>query len=139
MALKSLRSKLLLFVSAFVVGSGFLISAIITERYSASLFETMMAQGENIAHAVALEAADEVLINDLVSLQKMLDHHIRSHSGVAYLFFMELQSLVFRTAVQLERTLRSTLKRHVNCDSGKSYRFFSLIQVESRGETSGRP
>ena len=46
----------------------------------------MTAQGENLAQAIALEAADPVLINDLVSLQVMLDHQIRSHSALAYLF-----------------------------------------------------
>jgi two-component system response regulator HydG len=97
MALKSLRGKLLLLVSAFVVGSGLLISAFITHRYSASLFETMMAQGENIAHAIALEATDQVLINDLVSLQKMLDHYIRSHNAVAYLFIKSGQEILAHT------------------------------------------
>jgi len=96
-ALKSLKSKLLLLVSAFVAGSGLFISAFITQRYSASLFETMIAQGENIAHAIALEATDQVLINDLVSLQKMLDHHIRSHNGVAYLFIKRDQEILAHT------------------------------------------
>jgi two-component system response regulator HydG len=96
-ALKSLRTKLLLSVSAFVVASGFLISALITQRYNSSLLETMMAQGENIAHAVALEAADEVLINDLVSLQKMFDHHIRSNNAVAYLFIHRDQEILAHT------------------------------------------
>lgn len=97
MPLKSLKSKLLLLVSAFVVGSGLLISVFITQRYSSSLFETMIAQGENIAHAIALEATDQVLINDLVALQKMLDHHIRSHNGVAYLFIQRDQEILAHT------------------------------------------
>ena len=86
MAWKSLEGRLLLAVSAFVVGSGFLISSFITQSYSTNLLETMTAQGENIAHSVALEAVDRVLINDLVSLQKMLDHQLRSHGTLAYLF-----------------------------------------------------
>ncbi|PKN28392.1 MAG: RNA polymerase subunit sigma-54 [Deltaproteobacteria bacterium HGW-Deltaproteobacteria-21] len=97
MPFKSLKSKLLLLVSAFVVGSGLLISVFITQRYSASLLETMMAQGENIAHAIALEATDQVLINDLVALQKMLDHHIRSHNAVAYLFIQRDQEILAHT------------------------------------------
>ncbi|RJR51706.1 MAG: HAMP domain-containing protein [Desulfobacteraceae bacterium] len=94
---KSLKSKLLIFTSIFVVGSGLLISAFITHRYSASLFETMMAQGENIAHAIALEATDQILINDLVSLQQMLDHYIRSHNAVAYLFIKNDQEILAHT------------------------------------------
>jgi two-component system response regulator HydG len=46
----------------------------------------MAAQAQNLAHAVALEAADKILLNDLVSLQKTLDHHMRSHSIISYLF-----------------------------------------------------
>jgi two-component system response regulator HydG len=95
--LKTLRAKLLVSVSAFVVGSGLLILALITQRYSTSLSETLVAQGENIAHAVALEATDEVLINDLVSLQKMLDHHIRSHQAIAYLFIQRDQEVLAHT------------------------------------------
>ncbi len=83
---KSLKGKLLIAVSALVIGSGILISILVTERYSKSLLLAMTAQAENVAHAVALQAADEILINDLVSLQKMLDHHLRSNQSIAYLF-----------------------------------------------------
>jgi len=46
----------------------------------------MAAQAENLAHGVALEAADKILINDLVALQKMLGSQARSHPNIAYLF-----------------------------------------------------
>jgi two-component system response regulator HydG len=84
MRLKSLKSKLLVAVSALVMGSGLLISLLVTQRYSGSLLETMVGQAENIAYEVALEAADKGLINDPVGLQKMLDRHLRSHRAVAY-------------------------------------------------------
>ncbi|UCE64530.1 MAG: sigma 54-interacting transcriptional regulator, partial [Nitrospirota bacterium] len=87
--MRSLRGKLLLAVSVLVIGSGLLISFLVTQRYSSSLFETMVAQAENLAHAVALEATEKVLINDLVALQKMLDHQIRSTSSLAYLFVVK--------------------------------------------------
>ncbi len=83
---RSLKSKLLLAVSALVIGSGILISLMVTQRYSRSLLEAMTAQAEHLAHAVALEAADKILINDLVALQKMLDHQMRSNPSIAYLF-----------------------------------------------------
>ncbi|UCH00025.1 MAG: hypothetical protein JSU78_06240 [Deltaproteobacteria bacterium] len=86
MRLQSLKGKLLVAVSALVIGSGLLISLLVTQRYSRSLLETMAAQAENLAHAVALEAADTILINDLVALQKMLDHHMHSSPALAYLF-----------------------------------------------------
>ncbi len=85
MSPKSLRGKLLVAVFALVVGSGLLISLFVTQRYSDSLRTAITAQAENLAHAVALEATEKVLINDLVSLQKMLDHQMRSNPALAYL------------------------------------------------------
>lgn len=86
MRVQSLRSKLLAAVSALVITSGLLISLLVTQHYSTSLFETAKAQAENFAHALALDAADKILINDLVTLQKMLDDKINSNPTVAYLF-----------------------------------------------------
>jgi transcriptional regulator with GAF, ATPase, and Fis domain len=86
MGMKSLRSKLLAAVFAFVIGSGLLISLLVTQRYSYTLRTAITAQAENLAHAVALEATEKILINDLVALQKMLDHQMRSNPSLAYLF-----------------------------------------------------
>ena len=86
MRFQSLKSKVLLPVSALVIASGLLISMLVSQRYSSSLLEAMSAQAQNLAHAVALDAADKILINDLVSLQKMLDHQMRSHPNISYLF-----------------------------------------------------
>ncbi len=83
---QSLKTKLLLGASALVIGSGLLISLLVTQRYSRTLFEALTAQAENLGHAVALESADKILINDLVALQKMLDHQTSSHPAIAYLF-----------------------------------------------------
>jgi DNA-binding NtrC family response regulator/HAMP domain-containing protein len=86
MGMKSLRSKLLAAVFALVVGTGLIISILVTQRYSDSLREAITAQAENLARAVALEATEKILINDLVSLQKMLDHQMGSNPSLAYLF-----------------------------------------------------
>ena len=51
----SLKSKLLIIVSCLVIGSGLLISLLVTPRYSRSLFESMTAQAENLAQAFALD------------------------------------------------------------------------------------
>jgi transcriptional regulator with GAF, ATPase, and Fis domain len=96
-AWKSLEGKLLLAVSAFVVGSGLLISFLITQRYGVTLLETMTAQGESIAQAVALEAVDRVLINDLVSLQKLIEHHMSSNAALAYLFIHKGEEILANT------------------------------------------
>ncbi len=97
MRLQSLKSKLLLAVSALVIASGLLISLVVTQRYSSSLLETMTAQAENVAHEVALEAADKILTNDLVALQKMLDHQMRSNPPVAYLFIVRDDQVLAHT------------------------------------------
>jgi two-component system response regulator HydG len=85
----SLKNKLLIAVSITVIGSGLLISLVVTQRYSSSLFASLNAQAENIAQAVALDATDKILTNDLVSLQKMLDYHISSDPNIAYLFVVK--------------------------------------------------
>ncbi|MGD8503206.1 MAG: sigma 54-interacting transcriptional regulator [Syntrophobacterales bacterium] len=97
MRFQSLKSKLLFVVSALVIGSGLLISFLVTQRYSSSLFNAASAQAENIAHAVALEATDKILINDLVALQKMLDHHMRSNPSLSYLFITKDEEILAHT------------------------------------------
>ncbi len=97
MRMQSLRSKLLLAVSALVIASGLLISLLVTQRYSTSLFKTAKARAENLAHALALDAADKILINDLVALQKMLDDKIKSGPAVAYLFIIRDGQLLAHT------------------------------------------
>jgi len=99
MRLQSLKSKLLLAVSALVIGSGILISLVVTQRYSKSLFEAVTAQTENLAHAVALEATDKILVNDLVALQKMLDHQLRSNPSIAYLFILRDDLILAHTFI----------------------------------------
>ena len=88
MPMQSLRSKLFLTVSVLVIVSGLLISSLVTQRYSKSLFRTAKAQAENLAHDLALDATDKILINDLVPLQKMLDDKKSTNPAVAYVFII---------------------------------------------------
>ncbi|UCF00562.1 MAG: HAMP domain-containing protein, partial [Deltaproteobacteria bacterium] len=97
MRFQSLKSKLLFTVSALVIGSGLLISFLVTQRYSSSLLNAASAQAENVAHAVALEATDKIFINDLVALQKMLDHHLRSNTHISYLFIVQGDEILAHT------------------------------------------
>jgi transcriptional regulator with GAF, ATPase, and Fis domain len=83
---RSLKSKLLLAVAALVLGSGLVIAFLATQRYSATLHRTMLSQAENLAHSVSLDAADKVLLNDLVALQRMLDQQTQSNPLIAYIF-----------------------------------------------------
>jgi transcriptional regulator with GAF, ATPase, and Fis domain len=97
MRFQSLKSKLLFVVSALVIGSGLLISFLVSQRYSSSLLNAAAAQAQNIAHAVALEATDNILINDLIALQKMLDHHMRSNPPLSYLFITRDEKILAHT------------------------------------------
>lgn len=85
---KSLKNMLLLAVALLVITTGITVSQLVAHRYSASLLEGAAARAENMAHKLALEALDKVLINDMVSLQKMLDDQIASDPTVAYLFIV---------------------------------------------------
>ena len=93
----SLKNKLLLAVSITVIGSGLLISLVVTQRYSSSLFSSLSAQAENIAQAVALDATDKILTNDLVALQKMLDYHMTSNPHTAYIFIVKDNQVLAHT------------------------------------------
>ena len=97
MRFQSLKSKLLLAVSLLVIGSGLLISILVTQRYSSSLFQSLSAQAENLAHAVELDATDKILTNDLVALQKMLDYKIRSNPMLAYIFIIRDNQVLAHT------------------------------------------
>jgi len=88
MSSKSLRRKLFLTVSVLVISSGAIISLLVTHRYSVSLFQGAVAQAENNAHTLAQDAADKILINDLVALQKLLDDQLHSNEFVSYLFIV---------------------------------------------------
>lgn len=84
----SLKGTLLLAVSVMVITSGLLVALLMGQRYSASLQDALHARARSLAQGLALHAADKVLINDLVALQKMLDHQLRSDHAVSYLFLV---------------------------------------------------
>jgi two-component system response regulator HydG len=87
--LLSLKSKLLATISVIVILTGLAIAGVVTQRYSGALHQEMMGQSENLAHGIALDAADRILINDLVGLQKMLDQQRRIQPALAYLFILK--------------------------------------------------
>ena len=86
---KSLKNTLLLTVAILVVISGLFISQIVTHRYSVSLIEGAVARAENIAHSLSLDAADTILLNDRVGLQKLIDDQMVSTPDVAYIFVVK--------------------------------------------------
>ena len=94
---KSLRYTLLIGIAVVVIISGLLISQLITHRYSVSLMEGAVAQAENAAHKLALDAAEGILINDLVGLQRLLDAQMTVNPSVAYIFVVREGEVVSHT------------------------------------------
>ena len=102
---RSLRYTLLLAIAAIVLVSGLLISQLVTHRYSNSLIEGAVAQAENAAHKLALDATEKILINDIVGLQRLLDGQIAAHPAVSYIFIIrdgQVLSHTFQAGVPAE-------------------------------------
>jgi len=83
---RTLKHTLLLAMAILVLSSGAVISQIVTHRYNRSLAQEAVTRAEIIAHNLALDAADKILINDLVALQKLLDDQMASEPAIGYLF-----------------------------------------------------
>jgi transcriptional regulator with GAF, ATPase, and Fis domain len=92
-----LRSKLLLTVAVLVIGSGLIISLLEANRFSESLRRAAITQGEYLSRAVALEATNKILINDLIGLQNLLNHQLHSNPSVSYLFVIKKGSILAHT------------------------------------------
>ncbi|MFA5904593.1 MAG: sigma 54-interacting transcriptional regulator [Desulfobacula sp.] len=85
---KQLKTMLLLTVALLVIITGILLSQILIQNYSANLMAQATARAESIAHKLSLDVADKMLINDLVSVQKILDDQLKSEPAVSYLFIL---------------------------------------------------
>lgn len=94
---QSLKNRLLLIVSILVVGSGIAISLLVTQRFSKSLLAAAAAEAEHLAHSLSLEATDKILINDLVSLQKLLEYQMGSNPSISYLFIVNNDRVLSHT------------------------------------------
>jgi DNA-binding NtrC family response regulator/HAMP domain-containing protein len=102
---KTLRHTLLLAIAVIVLVSGVLISQLVTHRYSLSLMEGAVAQAQNAAHKLALDATEEILINNLMGLQRLLDGQIAAHPAVSYIFIIrdgQVLSHTFQAGVPVE-------------------------------------
>ena len=84
-------------MSTLVIGSGLFISLLETHRFSKSLHQSAITQGEYLSREVALEATNNILINDLVALQNLLNHHQLSNSSVAYIFIVREGQILAHT------------------------------------------
>jgi two-component system response regulator HydG len=97
MRLKSLQNQMLVAVSSLVMVSGFLISLLVTERYTRNLLETMTVQAKQVAQAIELDTTERILTNDLVGLQKTLEQHTHDNSAMSYLFIQRDKQVLAHT------------------------------------------
>ncbi len=97
MKLQSLRSKLVMSVSALVIGSGLVISLVETNRFSKTLHESAISRGEFLSQELALEATNIILINDLIALRTLLNNHLLSNPSLAYLFIVKENKILAHT------------------------------------------
>ncbi len=97
MGFRSLKTRLAIAACLLVVTSGLALSLLVTNKYSESLVVSARNQAENLAHALAMESAEKVLTNDLVALQKSLDHQIKSNQSLAYLFVVRDGQVIAHT------------------------------------------
>lgn len=126
MPLKSLKGKLILAVSALVIGSGLVISLLVNKRYSESLLESMRAEADNVAHTVSLQATDKILINDLVGLQKMLDYHLDSNRAIDYIFILRDKQILAHT---FPKGIPTGLVHANNVASGNMSHFQKIVST----------
>ena len=97
---KSLKSKLLIAVSGFIILSGLIIASWVTRQYSSALRKAMLGQVENAAQTMALDAADKILVNDLVALQKMLDQQTQNNPALRYILVLKEGRILAHTFEQ---------------------------------------
>ena len=98
--LKSLKTTLLLTVALLVIFTGMVVSQLVIRNYSTTLLSGAIARAENIAHKLALDVTDKILINDLVAVQKILDDQLQSEPSVSYLFIINNQKVLVHTFSQ---------------------------------------
>ncbi len=92
-----LKTTLWVATALLVLVSGGLISLLAAQRYSQSLMEAATAQAEQAAHKLSLDAAERILIHDLVGLQRLLEDQIASHPSVSYIFIFHEGEIISHT------------------------------------------
>jgi len=82
---QSLSRKLLLTVALVAIGIGALTSQLVAHYYGERIMHDALSETENIARNLALDAAEKILINDRVALQKLIDDQMISTPFVTYI------------------------------------------------------
>ncbi len=86
MGAPSLKLRFILVVSALVLLSGAVVAGVAAYHYGNSLEKAVRARAQGIALGLSLQAADLVLINDRVSIQRLLESEVKGNPDIAYIF-----------------------------------------------------
>lgn len=95
--MKSIRTRLLAAITLIVVISGLAISQAVIHNYRSGLNEIAVEQAKTTAQNLSLIAADMVLINDVVALQRLLTDRLENDPNVGYLFVVHDEDIVAHT------------------------------------------
>jgi two-component system response regulator HydG len=102
----------------------------------------MTAQAENLAQAIALDATDKILTNDLVALQKMLDYHMTSTPYAAYIFVIRENQVLAHTfprgmpveLIGANDTILDNYSHHKEIISTEGERYFDIARAIFSGK-----
>jgi len=93
----SLKNTLLVVVAVFVIVPGLVISQVIAHRYSKGLLDLATSRARHIAHHLAIEVSDKILLQDIVGLQKRFDEQIADDDFISYLFILHKDQVLVHT------------------------------------------
>lgn len=85
----SLRSRIAILIASLVLTSSALLTILATHRYAFSLHSELQATAENLALSLSQQTTDFILINDIVSLQKLIAQEQRNHPDIIYIFVLQ--------------------------------------------------
>lgn len=88
MGAPSLKLRFILVVSALVLLSGAVVAGVAGYHYGNSLEKAALARAQGIALGLSLQTADYVLINDRISIQRLLESEARGNPDIAYIFLV---------------------------------------------------
>jgi len=94
---KTLKMRIVLSVSVLVILSNAAVAFLAAHDYRRSLEETMRVQASSLSQGLALQAADLILINDIVSIQRLLDHTKAGNSEIGYIFLQRGDDILGHT------------------------------------------
>ncbi|MBI4772794.1 MAG: sigma 54-interacting transcriptional regulator [Deltaproteobacteria bacterium] len=94
---KTLKMRIVLFVAVSVVLSNAAVAFLAAHDYWRSLDEAMRVQASSLSQGLALQAADLILINDIVSIQRLLDYTKAGNSEIGYIFLQRGDNVLGHT------------------------------------------